>query len=188
MHGGWRQRGTARATSQEPAVQGQDNCRPWCRGCQDQPCAHTFPSYRLHQGRAGPAYVTLWLALSLPGGFQASGRSRNCQGTACTPRTDLFYSMASSLKQEAMGGKCAHTKLLCPLVLPGISARWCLGQDLINGKPDEVVTMAQCHSPGGLFLRLLGMLQWCPWNSARENQLILTCTLRVTWATGSGQL
>lgn len=123
------------------------------RGCQDQPCAHTFPSYRLHQGGAGPAYVTLWLALSWPGGFQASGRSRNCQGTARTPRTDLFYSMASSPKQEAMGGKCAHTKLLCPLVLPGISARWCLGQDLLNGKPDEVVTMTQCHSLGGLFLR-----------------------------------
>lgn len=123
--------------------------------------------------------------------------------------------MALSLKQEAMEGKCAHAKLLCPSDLPGISVRWCLDQDLFNGKPDDVVTVAQCHSLGGLFLGLLGpsansnsytqtetttaqatsklrtvcLLQWCSWeHSACENQLNLACNLLVTWATGSGQL
>lgn len=174
--------------------------------------AHTFPSCPLHQG---PAYVTLWLALCLVGSRLVGGADNHQGRKQCTPCAGRFKSMALSLKQEAVGGKCAHAKLLCPSDPPGISARWCLGQDLLNGKPDEVVTVAQCHSPGGLFLGLLGpsansnsytqtetmtapatsklrtvrLLQWCPWeHSARENQLNSTCTLLVTWATGSGQL
>lgn len=91
------------------------------------------------------------MASSLPGGFQASRRS----GQLPRHNRPLLF---NDFVPEAEGhGRQVHPrKASLPLVLPGISARWCLGQDLLNGKPDEVVTMAQCHNLGGLFLGFLG--------------------------------
>lgn len=70
----------------------------------------------------------MWLhGYLLPGGVQASGRSRQVRHTYTAETlicTDLFYLVASSLKkQEATGRQmcpCFHRNLLCYSVLSGL--------------------------------------------------------------------